>query len=160
MPGGRRGKEDVMWKKLGAVSGTLLLVAIGTVTLAAGGCMRHHGPRDPAQVAAMVSKHVEDVLDDVNATPDQRTKILAVKDRMLAAAQAAHTDRKATHDALLAAWKSDAPDAARLHTLVDERMEELRKLAHQAVDAGIEVHGVLTPDQRAQLTKKIERWHR
>ncbi len=149
-----------MWKKVGMVSGALLLLGIGSVALAAGGCMHHHGPRDPAQVAATISKHVEDVLDDVNATPDQRTKILAVKDRMLAAAQAAHVDRKATHEAFLAAWKSDAPDAASLHTLVDQRMNELRTLAHQAVDAGIEVHGVLTPDQRAQLTKKIERWHR
>jgi hypothetical protein len=38
-------------------------------------------------------------------------------------------------------------------------MDELRKLAHQAVDAGVEVHGILTPDQRAKLTRKAERWH-
>ena len=113
-----------------------------------------------ALVAAMVTNHVEDTLDDLHATPDQRTRILAVKDRMLADAQQLHGDRKATHEAFLDAWKSDAPDAAKLHALVDQRVEEMRKLAHEAVDAGVEVHGILTPDQRAQLTKKIERWHR
>ena len=152
-----------MWKKIGLVTGALLLLGVGLVSLTAfgyGGGWCHRGHRDPAQVAAMVTNHVEDALDDLHATPDQRTRILAVKDRMLAEAQQAHGDRKATHEALLDAWKSDAPDAAKLHALVDQRVEEMRKLAHEAVDAGIEVHGILTPDQRAQLTKKIERWHR
>jgi Spy/CpxP family protein refolding chaperone len=151
-----------MWKKAGMVSGALLLLAVGLVTLTAfsGGGWCHRGARDPAQVAAMVTNHVEDALDDLNATPDQRRAILAVKDRMLADAQAVHADQKATHDAFLAAWKSDAPDTTALHALVDRRVDEMRKLAHEAVDAGIEVHGILTPDQRARLTKKIERWHR
>lgn len=155
-------RNGMMWKKIGKVSSALLLLGVGAVAAAAAsGCAwGHHRHRDPSQVAAMASKHVEDVLDDLNATPDQRTRILAIKDRLLAAVQAAHADRKATHETVLAAWKSDAPDTAGLHALVDQRIDELRTLAHQAVDAGVEVHGVLTPDQRAQLTKKIERWHR
>jgi hypothetical protein len=24
----------------------------------------------------------------------------------------------------------------------------------------VEVHGILTPEQRAKVTKKVERWHR
>jgi protein CpxP len=161
---GRPEKEDVMWKKIGTVAAALLLLGVGLVTLTAfrgGGCFRGHGHRDPAQMTAFVTNRVEDVLDDVDATPDQRAKILAMKDRMLDAAKAVHQDQGATHEALLDAWKSDAqPDAAKLHALVDQRADEMRKLAHEAVDAGIEVHGILTPDQRAKLTKKIERWHR
>ncbi len=151
-----------MWKKIAMVSGALVLLAIGLVGLTAftgGGCFGHHGHRDPAQVAKFVTNHVEDTLDDLNATPDQRTKILAIKDKLLADAQAIHADQGATHQAFLDAWKSDQPDAAKLHALVDQRVEEMRKLAHEAVDAGVEVHGILTPDQRAKLTKKIERWH-
>ena len=49
---------------------------------------------------------------------------------------------------------------AKLHALVDARMDELRKLAHDAVDAGVEAHDVLTPAQREKLAKKAERWHR
>lgn len=153
-------RNRTTWNTIGKISGALLLTAVGAGALAAsGGCSHHHGPHDPARVAAMASKHVEGVLDDVNATPDQRTKILAIKDRMIAAAQAAHADRKATHDAFVTAWKSDAPDAAALHAIVDQRIDEMRKLAHQTVDSGIEVHGILTAEQRAQVTNKIERWH-
>ena len=152
-----------MWKKIAVVSGALVLLGIGLVGLTAfsgGGCFGHHGHRDPAQMAAFVTNRVEDALDDLDSTPDQRTKILAIKDRMLDAAKQVHADQGATHAAFLDAWKSETPVATKLHQLVDARVEEMRKLAHQAVDAGIEVHDVLTPDQRAKVTKKIERWHK
>ena len=35
----------------------------------------------------------------------------------------------------------------------------MRAFAHDAVDAGVDAHGVLTPEQRAKVTKKLERWH-
>ncbi len=151
-----------MWKKLGLAAAAVLLAGVGVVTLTAfsGGGFCHHGGRDPAQLAAFVTNRVEDALDDLDATPDQRTRILAVKDRMLDAAKQVHADQGATHQAFLEAWQTDRPDAAKLHALVDQRVEEMRKLAHQAVDAGVEVHDTLTPDQRAKVTKKIERWHR
>jgi protein CpxP len=149
-----------MKKTLGITFAALLLAA-GFVTLTGfGGCGHHGHPRDPAQVAAFVTDRVDDVLDDLDATPEQRTRINAVKDRLLAAGQAAHAGRRETHDAVVAEWKAERPDAARLHALVDARADELRQLAHQAVDAGVEVHGILTPEQRAKLTKKLERWHR
>jgi Spy/CpxP family protein refolding chaperone len=150
-----------MGKKIAAAAGAALLLAVGFVTLTGfhGGC-GHRGPRDPAEVAAFVTDRVDDALDDLDATPDQRTRVHAVKDRMLAAAQQLRAGHREAHDALLGEWKSATPDAAKLHALVDARAEEMRKLAHEAVDAGIEVHGILTPEQREKVTKKIERWHR
>ena len=153
-----------MWKKVAMVSAAVVFLGVGLVTLTAfsggGWCHGHRGSRDPAQVAAFVTNHVEDALDDLDATPDQRARILAVKDRMLDAAKQLHADRGATHEEFLQAWKSDQVDAKTLHQLVDQRVDEMRTLAHQAVDAGVEVHDTLTPDQRAKVTKKIERWHR
>jgi Spy/CpxP family protein refolding chaperone len=150
-------------KKIAGAAAALLLLAVGFVTLTGfgGGCGHRHGHgRDPAEVAAFVTDRVDDALDDLDATPEQRTRIHAVKDRLLAAGQQLRAERKATHDALAAEWKSASPDAAKLHALVDARAEEMRALAHQAVDAGVEVHGILTPEQREKVTKKIERWHR
>jgi periplasmic protein CpxP/Spy len=149
-------------KKILAASAGVLVLALGFVALTGfGGCGRggHHG-RDPAQVAAFVTDRVDDVLDDIDATPDQRTRIHAVKDRLLASAQAARAGRAEVHDAVLAEWNAAQPDAAKLHALVDARAAELQKLAHEAVDAGVEVHGMLTPEQREKISKKAERWHR
>ncbi len=151
-----------MWKKIATVAGALVLLGVGLVTLSAfsGGGWCHGGHRDPAQMVAAVNGRVDDTLDDLNATPDQRTQIHAVVDRMIAEVQQAHAGQEGTHGELLAQWNSDTPDAAKLHALVGERDAAMRKVADDAVDAAIQVHGILTPDQRAKLAKKIERWHR
>ena len=91
---------------------------------------------------------VEDLLDEVDATEAQRTQILAVKDRMLGEALSLHSAKKATHETLMAEWDAETPDSAKIHALIDQRIEEVRKTAHKAADAMVEVHGVLTPEQR------------
>jgi Spy/CpxP family protein refolding chaperone len=150
-------------KKLFAGAAVALVAVLGVVVLTGfgGGCGHQGGPgRDPAKVAAFVNGRVDDLLDDVDATPDQRTKIHAIADRMLAEAQALHGDHAQTHETFLAQWKAETPDKAQLHALVDARIEAFRKVAHDAVDAGVEAHDVLSPAQREKLAKKAERWHR
>jgi Spy/CpxP family protein refolding chaperone len=148
-------------RKLFGGTAVALVAVLGVVALAGAGCGRHGGhSRDPAQIAAFVNERVDDALDDLDATPDQRTKIHAIADRMLAEAKGAHADHDQVHATILAEWKAEKPDATKLHALVDARADALRKLAHDAVDAGIEAHDVLTPAQREKLAKKAERWHR
>ncbi len=132
----------------------------GLVVLAgwAGPC--GHRPRDPAEMAAFVRDRVDDALDDLSATDAQRTQIHAIEERMLAKAAALHQGHEADRAELLAQWNSPTPDRAKLHAMVDQRFEAMRALAHEAVDAGVEVHDVLTPEQRAKVTKKVERMHR
>jgi Spy/CpxP family protein refolding chaperone len=141
-----------------------LLVGVVVLTGFRGGCGHSHGGHDPARMAAFVTDHVDDALDDLEATPEQRARVHAVKDRLLARGQALREARAGAHAEVLAQWRSETPDAARLHAMVDERLEGMRALAHEAVDAGLEVHGTLTPEQRAEVTRKIERrlerWHR
>lgn len=147
-------------KKTLATGLAVALVATGFVLLTGfrGGCGGHgHGGHDPARMAAFVTNHLDDELDDLDATPEQRARIHAVKDRLLARGQALREGRSETHAEVLAQWRSETPDAAKLHAMVDERFEAMRLLAHEAVDGGVEVHGTLTPEQRAEVTKKIER---
>jgi periplasmic protein CpxP/Spy len=136
----------------------LAAVAAGFVFLSGfgGGCGRHRS-HDPAQVNAMVTERLDEALSDLDATPAQRDRLHAIKDRLLANVQDLHAGQDAARAEVLAQWKSDQPDAARLHALVDARIDALRAVAHQAVDAGVEAHGILTPEQRAKVTAKIER---
>ncbi len=139
--------------------GIAALALIGFVTLTGfrGGCGRPDG-RDPAAMAAFVTDRVDDALDDLDATDTQRAQVMVIKDRMLAEGQKLKATREATHEVLRAEWASEKPDAAKLHALVDARAEEMKAMAHQAVDAAVEVHAVLTPEQRAKLAKKAERF--
>jgi periplasmic protein CpxP/Spy len=141
----------VMGVGLAGLAGIVLLTGFH------GGCGgRGHG-HDPAAIQAMVTEHLDDMLDDLDATPAQRERIQAVKDRLLANGLAMRGARQAAVQEVLAQWKSDQPDVARLHALVDERVDAFRTFAHEAVDGAVEVHGTLTPEQRAKITKKAER---
>lgn len=141
-----------------------LLVTLAGVAavIALAGFGRCGGPnsRDPAQTAAFVTDRVDDVLDDLDATDAQRQQIHAIKDRLLAKGLELHQQGEPLHGEVLAQWESASPDRARLHALVDQRFEAMRAFAHDAVDAGIEVHDILTPEQRAKVEKKVQRMHR
>ncbi len=143
-------------KRTLAAAGAALAVVL-LVGFTAAGCGHHRGHRDPAQVAKMVNAHLNDVLDDLDATPAQREKIHALADQVLADAQKLHAGQADAHQALLAQWDAATPDAAQVHALIDQRIDALRAIAHEAADAAIQAHGVLTPEQRAKVSKKIHR---
>ncbi|HSN90474.1 MAG TPA: Spy/CpxP family protein refolding chaperone [Anaeromyxobacteraceae bacterium] len=144
------------WKKTLA-GGAAGIAAIALLAGFRGGCGGHAHGRDPAEVAAFVTDRVDDALDDLDATPEQRQRIHAAKDRLLSEGARLRGTRGETHREILAQWDSERPDAARLHALVDARIEEVRALAHQGVDAAVEVHATLTPEQRARVSRKLHR---
>jgi len=141
----------------------IVLAALGAVLLVGGyltlTAFRGHGGcgRDPARMERMLGAHLDDLLDDIQATPEQRTKIAAVKDRLLAEGKALHGDHGTVRKDLLAQWDSPNPDTGRVHALIDQRGEQMRAFAHKVADGLAEVHAVLTPEQRAQLAKKAQR---
>ncbi len=139
-----------------------LALAIGGLLLAAGfaaGC--HRGPggwhRDPAEVTKRVNERVDDVLDRLDATAAQREKIHGIADRLVADGLKLRGDHAAVRGELLAAWKAETVDRAKLHALVDQRIEALRAFAHEAADGVADAHDVLTPAQRAKVAERLEK---
>jgi Spy/CpxP family protein refolding chaperone len=133
------------------VGGLVLLAGFGP----GGRCGGHghgHGPG-----AAMLGHHLDDVLDDVEATPEQRQKITAVKDRLLEKGRALHGARRDGMRELLAQWESPTPDAAAVHAHIDARAKEMQAFAHEVADGLAEVHSILTPEQREKIAKKWRR---
>jgi periplasmic protein CpxP/Spy len=150
-------EEEIAMKKTAIrVASFAAVLAAGVALLGAAGCGHHHRP-DPARTEKMVTHHVEDALDDLKATPEQRQKILAVKDRLLASGRTLRADHQAVAREALGLWDAPSFDRARALALVDARIDALRAMAHQAVDGVAEVHGTLTPEQRAQVSKKLRR---
>jgi protein CpxP len=147
-----------MKKTVLAALGGALVATFALGLMAFGGGRFAHRLHDPAEVSAFVTDRVDDALDDLDATPAQRARINDVKERMLSAAMGHRQARQETRDAFLAEWKAEQPDAARLHALVDQRAAEMTAMAHQAVDAAVEVHDALSPEQRAKVTRKLERF--
>jgi len=134
---------------------TLVAVGVGGLTLTA--FRGHHG--DPAQMDQMVEKRLAKMLDTVQATDAQRQQITAIKDKVLADGKALRAAHKDTHQQFLALWKSDQPDTAQVHALVDARADAMKKFADEVADAMIQVHGILTPAQRAKVADQIQQHH-
>ncbi len=135
------------------------LVALALVTIGAIACNGDH--RSPAdrradKIHERITSRLDDGLDELEATAEQRTKVHAIKDQLFDEALSLRKGSKEARKTALEELKQDEPDAKKLHALVDERVDEMRTLAHQAVDSAIELHGVLTPEQRAEIAKRIE----
>jgi Spy/CpxP family protein refolding chaperone len=138
---------------------TTLLAILLPATLALGcGGPRHHGDLDPARLNARVTDHLDDYLDDARASDAQRARIREVKDRLLPEGVALATANKKAGHQIAEQLASDRPDQARLHALVDQQIEATRAYAHKAIDGALEAHRTLSPEQRAALTKKLQRY--
>lgn len=132
-----------------------LLVA-GTLVVACGARRARHSARSPEQIEKHVSSRVEDVLDDIDATDRQREKVNQVEERLFVQFRLLHQGSKKTRSLALREWRSDQPNARRLHDLVDQRSEEYKKAMHAVVDGMVEVHGALTGEQRDEIARMVE----
>ena len=135
----------------------LVALGVGTVVLLGGAAGRRM--HDPARLEQMFGRKLEAILDDVDATPEQRQQITAIKDELVAKRRAAREAHRADHQELIAQWESPNPDMGRIHARIDERAQEHTRFAHEAADALARAHAILTPEQRAQVAEKLRSWH-
>ena len=56
--------------------------------------------------------------------------------------------------------KKPKPDAAKLHNIADQRIEDVKKVVHYAIDRFLSFHATLTNEQRAELGKELEKGQR
>lgn len=151
-------------KMLATILGAVTAGALATVVSVhgAGAESRHHG-----DAAAMMLPHIVDhlageLLDGGGAydlTQDQRQKITAVRDRIRSQAEALHVAHDATHEELKKEWVAAAMDGVKMHAMVDARVDELRRVLQSSVDGVVEIHDLLTAEQRQTLADRIEARH-
>jgi Spy/CpxP family protein refolding chaperone len=139
-------------KLIVAIAGIAIVGIAGSVYATSG-----YGSECAAKKERKVRAQVERVLDKLDATQLQRDHIAAEVDNAVAAIWELRDDQREMREAILSEWSKDTPNREALHTLVDQKLEEIRAAAHELVDSGLEVHGVLTPEQRKRVSKKLQR---
>lgn len=107
--------------------------------------------RDPERMKQFVTWKLDDKLEDINATEAQKKSVHAVKDRLFEDGKRLAEEHQGVRQEVLTQLESDNPDAQKLHALVDARIDALRAFAHKVVDSTLEVHRILTPEQRKEL---------
>jgi Spy/CpxP family protein refolding chaperone len=136
------------------------LVVVGGVALAAarharGGGWRH----DPASMERRIASRMEHVLDELDATDAQRVQAREILKRHAPDLKAIREHHEATRGEVEELWRGASLDPGTLRGLVDRKIEEARDAGYKIADAAAELHGILTPEQRAQLAEMAEERH-
>lgn len=140
---------------------TLGILAVGLLAAATWG-PGHFGRgmfRDPKKVDSFITWRITDALDDVGASAQQRSQILAIKDRLMPDVSKMMQERKAHHDEIKELWLNGNITQSELRARIDQRIEEMRQMAYKVGDGALEAQKVLTPDQRAKLAERAEKMH-
>ncbi len=140
---------------LGGVAATAFLLLTGFRGGSCGG-----GSADAETMSKrayqFITWRTDDALDRLDATDEQRKQVNALKDRLFGEGKEVFIADRDSRKTLLSEWEAKQPDAARVHRVVDERFDAMRGFAHKIADAALELHRVLTPEQRAEVTTHIK----
>ena len=124
-----------------------------------GGCGKSTPETRAKRAQRMASAKVDDFLDDVDANDDQRTRVHAIKDRLLAQGLATYETHRNDKLQFRAELESEKPNAENVHALVDQHLDAIRTMAHAIADGVMEIHGILTPEQRQEVKDNWPDFH-
>jgi Spy/CpxP family protein refolding chaperone len=142
-----------MNRKLLIGLGGLLVVLIAGAAYAMG-----HGGRG-RMMKHMVSAHIEEMEDYIEATPDQRAVIEQSKETIFKALETRMQARQQTHAQIVQLLTADKLDPSALYAIADQHAQEIKDLAKVIVPEIQKVHSVLTPAQRQKLAEKAKQMH-
>jgi len=113
------------------------------------------GARDPERMKQMITWRMDDRLEDLKATEDQKQALHGLKDSLFEDGKRLFEENKGARTQLVEQWESTNPDSRAVHALVDARVDALRAFAHKVADAALEAHRILSPEQRQQVTANV-----
>jgi protein CpxP len=107
----------------------------------------------------MVSERVDDLLDQIHATADQRAKVSGAVERAFAAISDGMGDHMAHFDDAIAVFTADKIDQGKLAALQAERQQKMQSVGDAVVQTLTEVHDALDAGQRKQVAEFVRSHH-
>jgi len=113
--------------------------------------------RDPNRAYQHITSKVDKLMNEINATDAQRAQINQLKDKLFQEGMSLRQNRQSLRQQLFANWDAAQVNASDVHAQVDKQVDAWRAFAHGAADASIQLHDLLTPDQRTQLKQILSK---
>lgn len=127
--------------------------AIATVLLTGLVTSAQAGPRGPKGGKPMGGMGP---MADLNLTPEQKQKIDQIHDAAGKQGEPLHKELGAKMKELQALWAGDKPDKAAIERKHDEMTPIFTKLRTIHIDTRLQIHALLTPEQRAKWASHHE----
>jgi len=123
----------------------------------------HHGGCRGELTQETLDRHMDMasnlVLSAIDATDDQRVEVEAVLDGVAPETLRLHEEAEALKEALHDALSADELDTDEIERLRSESVALFDRGTNLALETFVELHDVLTPEQRAQIRDLIEEHH-
>jgi periplasmic protein CpxP/Spy len=151
----RAGKRRFL---LGSLVGGALVALAGTALVfahAPGAMHGHGGGMGFDEISGHFRVHVEHVLKEVKATPEQQAQVRGILEAASADVKALREQHGSAHAKLHEIFVAPAIDRARLEALRAEHIQALDAASKRCATALADAAEVLTPEQRAQLGGKM-----
>ena len=118
------------------------------------GPMGHHAAMGPG-AAPMMGRTLERMLDQVGATPEQRTQIRAIADAAAADLQAQRDAGRTLREQSLQLFAQPTVDANAVEAQRQKTLQHQDQVSRRMTQAMLDVSRVLTPEQRAQWAERM-----
>jgi Spy/CpxP family protein refolding chaperone len=147
----RRGEAMTRTTRILSI-GAVAAVALGSAVAVAG---FGHGHNDKF-MRKMVDAHVEEMLDSINATADQRQKVSAMEDKLFADFKQTRESHRSLMTALTDQFGRDQMDQSALDQAVQPMLQAQDQLRADLRQSVSNLHDLLTPDQRQKLVAQAK----
>jgi Spy/CpxP family protein refolding chaperone len=117
------------------------------------------GGPDHAGMHAMMMTHIEQMLDKVGATPEQKSRIETILHTGFASMGGIHSEMHQTHARLHALLTASTIDRNALEQLRAAEIAQIDQASRKMVKAMADAAEVLSPGQRAQLGTMMQDSH-
>jgi Spy/CpxP family protein refolding chaperone len=99
---------------------------------------------------------LERMLNSVNATPDQRSRIQEIMKSARADLQAQHQASRGEREQLMALFAQPTVDARAVEAVRQQMLQSHDQSSRRWMQAMLDASAVLTPEQRAQLAERMK----
>ena len=152
-----RRRPRTRWVLMG-IAGALVMAIAGTA-LSTGGYSKWRGGGH--DFGKYVEWRIDDMLEEVEATDDQRTQVRAIVTAAIADMGEFREFKREGRRALVEALTRETVDRAELETLRQRKLETVDGMSQRMLTALADAADVLTPAQRKELAAewKSHGWH-
>lgn len=141
------------------VAGGLVFSGAAAAGMAMAHCGMGHGAAGHGDMHALMGAHIDKMLTEVGATPDQKSRVQAILKTAMESMGPLHQRMEGTHGDLHRILAAPVIDRAALEQLRAARIADIDQASRSMVKAMADAAEVLTPEQRAKLAAQMAQHH-